>query len=360
MCTLNDQEQHQQSDVSPRENCADHTECGARKNGTAAGGSADGADRADCAVDAVCTRCDANECTDEAAQIEHMERPQQHSHSSVKLLELTSSNLKLVLRELNQPIFRLKQIEEWLWQKNVRSFDGMTNLPQALREELAKRFVQTRIEIVNKQISRDGSRKYLVRFADNTVAECVGMPTKGKLSVCVSSQAGCAMGCIFCATGKAGLTRSLTQNEIYEQALVVRDDFNMRISSIVLMGQGEPLANYANSVGALMRFNARDGLGIGARHLTISTCGIIPNIIKFSHEKEQFTLAVSLHSAVQATRDYLMPGLKRFSLVALHEALQTYTANTNRRPSYEYALIKGINDTPEELQALCDFCAGTL
>lgn len=277
-----------------------------------------------------------------------------------KRLDITTDQLKQVLHELHQPMFRVKQIEEWLWQKNVRSFDEMTNLPQALRTELAKRFVQTSIEIIDKQVSRDGSRKYLIRFPDKTITECVGMPTKDKLSVCVSTQAGCAIGCVFCATGRGGLTRSLSDNEIYEQALCVRDDFKMRISSIVLMGQGEPLANYKNSVSALMRFNSPEGLGIGARHLTISTCGIIPNIIKFSHEKEQFTLAVSLHSAVQKTRDYLMPGVKRFSLLALHEALQTYTANTNRRPSYEYALIKGINDTPEELQALCDFCAGTL
>lgn len=261
---------------------------------------------------------------------------------------------------MGEPAFRVKQIEAWLWQKNARSFDDMTNLSKNLRARLKEKFALYSPALVSKQVSQDGSRKYLLRFQDGVMAECVGMPTKNKLAICVSTQAGCAIGCVFCATGKAGLTRSLTGYEIYEQALFIQDDFQMRVASTVLMGQGEPLTNYNASIFALKMMNSADGLGVGARHLTISTCGILPNIIKFSHEKEQFTLAVSLHSAVQSTRDYLMPGVKRFNLQHLHDTMNLYVEATGRRPTYEYALIKGVNDTDEELAALCDFCAGTL
>ena len=168
------------------------------------------------------------------------------------------------------------------------------------------------------------------------------------------------MGCSFCATGAAGLTRSLTASEIYDQVLHVRDDFGMRVTSVVLMGQGEPFANYDAVLAAMRRLNSPDGMGIGARHITVSTCGVIPQILKFAREPEQFTLAVSLHSAVQKTRNMLMPGVKRWSLLNLYEAMGTYVDMTGRRPTYEYALIRGVNDSEDELQALVDFCRGNL
>ena len=210
------------------------------------------------------------------------------------------------------------------------------------------------------QRSRDGSRKYLLSYTDGTTVECVGMPSKQRLAVCASTQAGCGMGCAFCATGAAGLTRSLTAGEIYEQVLHVREDFGERVTSVVMMGQGEPFANYEATVGALRLLNSPKGLNIGARHLTVSTCGIIPMITRFSREPEQFTLAVSLHSAVQKTRDALMPGVRRYSLLRLYDAMGEYADRTGRRPTYEYALIKGVNDTDEELAYLCDFCRDTL
>ena len=278
----------------------------------------------------------------------------------VEIRSLNHDQLTYALTSMGEPAFRVKQVEAWLWQKNARSFDDMTNLSKKLRAQLEEKFALYSPALVSKQVSQDGSRKYLLRFQDGVMAECVGMPTKNKLAICVSTQAGCAIGCVFCATGKAGLTRSLTGYEIYEQALFIQDDFQMRVASAVLMGQGEPLTNYNASIFALKMMNSASGLGVGARHLTISTCGILPNIIKFSHEKEQFTLAVSLHSAVQSTRDYLMPGVKRFNLQHLHDTMNLYVEATGRRPTYEYALIKGVNDTDEELAALCDFCAGTL
>ena len=276
------------------------------------------------------------------------------------LHDISHAELLAALEELGQPKFRAKQVEEWLWEKGATSFDEMSNLPKTLRAALAERFTLGDMEQLAKQISEDGSRKYLLRLADGASVECVGMPTGQRLAVCASTQAGCAMGCAFCATGAAGLTRSLTASEIYGQVMHVREDFGTRVTSVVLMGQGEPFANYDATVAALRRFNSPDGLGIGARHLTVSTCGVIPQILRFAREPEQFTLAVSLHSAVQRTRNLLMPGVKRWSLLNLYEAMGTYVDLTGRRPTYEYALIRGINDTDEELASLVDFCRGTL
>lgn len=273
---------------------------------------------------------------------------------------LTRGELTDLLASLGQPAFRAKQVEEWVWSKNAHSFDDMTNLPKSLREELARHLTLGCVEEVARQISIDGSRKYLLRLSDGVSVECVGMPARNRLAVCASTQAGCAMGCAFCATGSAGLTRSLTAAEIYEQVMHVRDDFGSRVTSVVLMGQGEPFMNYDATLEALRRLNSPDGGGIGARHLTVSTCGIIPQIMRFANEPEQFTLAVSLHSAVQKTRNALMPGVRKYSLVNLYNAMGTYVAKTGRRPTYEYALIGGVNDTESELQALCDFCEGTL
>ncbi len=276
------------------------------------------------------------------------------------LKTLTKGELMQLMEELGQPSFRVKQVEDWIWNKNASSFDDMTNLPKSLRTELAGKLTLGGVEEVARQVSEDGSRKYLLRLPDGATVECVGMPSGKKLAVCVSSQAGCAMGCAFCATGGAGFTRSLTAAEIYDQVMHVRDDFDTRVTSVVFMGQGEPFMNYDNTLAALRKLNDPEQGGIGARHLTVSTCGVIPMIRKFSREPEQFTLAVSLHSAVQKTRNMLMPGVKKYSLLNLYTVMGEYVDRTGRRPTYEYALIGGVNDTHEEMAALCDFCRDTL
>lgn len=273
---------------------------------------------------------------------------------------LTLEDLQDLVKELGQPAFRAKQLNEWIHDKNVCSFDEMTNLPAALREKLSERFsFNVPVELV-KQVSKDGSRKYLLQFSDGVSVETVGMPNRNKLAVCISSQAGCAMGCAFCATGLAGLSRSLMAQEMVDQVLHVARDFGERVTSVVFMGQGEPFANFDATVQALRILNDPDGLAIGARHLTVSTCGVIPGIRRFAELPEQFTLAISLHSAIQGTRNQLMPGVKKYTLLRLHEAIQLYVEKTGRRPTYEFAMIDGINDTNPEMQALVDFCAGTL
>lgn len=276
----------------------------------------------------------------------------------IRLLDL--EELQNLVKELGQPAFRAKQLNEWIHEKNACSFDEMTNLPVAMREKLSERFsFNVPVELV-KQVSKDGSRKYLLQFADGVSVETVGMPNRNKLAVCISSQAGCAMGCAFCATGLAGLSRSLTAQEMVDQVLHISRDFGERVTSVVFMGQGEPFANFDATIDALRALNDPDGLAIGARHLTVSTCGVIPGIRRFAELPEQFTLAISLHSAVQGTRNQLMPGVKKYTLRRLHEAIQLYVEKTGRRPTYEFAMIDGINDTNPEMQALIDFCAGTL
>lgn len=281
-----------------------------------------------------------------------------HRIRDIRILDF--EDIQELVAELGQPSFRAKQLNEWIHEKNVCSFDEMTNLPASLRTKLAEHFqFNTPTELV-KQVSRDGSRKYLLQFSDGVSVETVGMPNRNKLAVCISTQAGCAMDCAFCATGLAGLTRSLTAQEMVDQVLHVARDFGERVTSVVFMGQGEPFANFNATVDALRELNRPDGLGIGARHLTVSTSGVIPGIKRFAELPEQFTLAVSLHSAIQSTRNKLMPGVKKYTLLRLHEALQDYVEKTGRRPTYEYAMIDGINDNNPEMQALIDFCVGTM
>ena len=284
----------------------------------------------------------------------------ERSNRMLDIRSLTADEIAELVQELGQPAFRAKQICEWVFTKHVSSFEEMTNIPKKLREQLSEHFSFRLPEELVKQVSHDGSRKYLLEFSDGTSVETVGMPSKNKLAVCVSTQAGCAMGCAFCATGFNGLTRSLSAQEIVDQVRHVAMDFDERVTSVVFMGQGEPFANFDATVEALRMLNDPDGYAIGARHLTVSTCGVIPGIKRFSELPEQFTLAISLHSAVQSTRNKLMPGVKKYTLPRLHEAIQAYVEKTGRRPTYEFAMIDGINDTNPEMEALIDFCRGTL
>ena len=236
-------------------------------------------------------------------------------------------------------------MERWLYGRAARTYEEMTDLPAGLRETLASRLALPYPQIVSRQDSADGTRKYLMRLAGGTTVETVGLPSGDRLTVCFSTQAGCAMGCAFCATGIGGLIRDLGPGEMVDQVNLVAEDFGRRVTNAVAMGQGEPFANYDAVLGALRFINAPEGLGIGARHITVSTCGLVAGIRRFSEEPEQFTLAISLHSAVQSTRDRLMPGVRAISLASLRDALVEYAEVTGRRPSLEFALMSGVNDT---------------
>ena len=270
-------------------------------------------------------------------------------------------DLESCVKEAGLPSFRSQQILSWLYSKGISSYDEMSNLPKAAREQFAQVYPLYVPVLSERQISIDESRKYLVKLNDDALVETVGLPSPdGRLTVCASSQSGCSMGCVFCATGKSGLTRSLDPGEIADQVLMVQKDFDQRVTNVVIMGQGEPFVNYNNVLAALRILNHQKLLNIGARHITVSTCGVISGIRRFAKEPEQFTLAVSLHSAVQKTRDKLIPAMKNQPLDQLKATLDHYTTQTGRRFSFEYALMKGLNDDERHLQALTDYATGML
>ncbi len=279
------------------------------------------------------------------------------------------SDIYRILEELKQPRFRSKQLITWLYRNNASSYDDMTNLPKTLRQTLSECYPLLPLRVVDKQVSADDTRKYVFECADHTQIEAVGIPSLDKkistqepkhLTVCFSTQAGCAMQCAFCATGEEGLSRNLSSGEMVRQILAVQEDFSCRVTNVVSMGQGEPFQNYDAVLEALEYINSKDGLSIGARHITLSTCGVVSGIQKLSRVPHQFTLAISLHAAIQSTRDYLMPRCAGMPLPALKEALMTYVANTNRRVTFEYLMIDSINDSEEHLQALLSFCTDIL
>lgn len=275
---------------------------------------------------------------------------------------LSFEQLSSFFKDARLPMFRVKQIWQWLYQKGARSFDEMSNLPKGLRDQLVDLFFISSPLLLAKEVSSDGTRKYLFSLRDGVTVESVGIPSADdeRLTVCFSTQAGCAMGCTFCATGLNGFTRNLTIGEIYDQVRLVGEDFGMRVSNVVAMGQGEPFNNYDAVLYALRMMNDHKLLNIGARHITVSTCGIIDDIYKFTDEAEQFTLAISLHSAVQRTRNLIMPGVASVKLENLRQAVKIYGDSTKRRPTLEYAPMDGINDDEEHIEALVDFCGGML
>mgnify|MGYP000047825128 CR=1 FL=1 len=260
--------------------------------------------------------------------------------------------LKEELAKLGEKPFRGEQIFKWLYQENVNTFDEMTNLSLNLREKLKQNFEIHRFNILKKQVSKDGTIKYLFDVLDGNAIETVLMQYKFGKSICVSSQIGCKMGCRFCASTGVQFIRNLTSGEIIEQILAVEKEEKIRISNIVFMGIGEPLDNYENVVNAIKIINHPKGLNIGARHISISTSGIVPKIYQLADEKLQCTLSISLHSANNEKRSYMMPINKVYSIDELIKACQYYIEKTNRRISFEYALAKENNDNLEDAKQL--------
>jgi 23S rRNA (adenine2503-C2)-methyltransferase len=241
-------------------------------------------------------------------------------------------------------------------------------LPKKLRESLEKDYPLIPARLIDKQVSTDGTRKYCFELFDGSRVESVGIPSlktnsanqPQSLTVCFSTQVGCSMQCQFCATGTEGFSRNLSAGEMVDQIAFIQEDFGMRVSHLVSMGQGEPFLNYEATLSALDFLNDKKGFGIGARHITVSTCGIVSGIQKLAENSHQYTLAISLHSAQQAIRDALMPRCSNQPLPMLKNALIAYQKASGRRVSFEYLMIKDMNDTKAALDALIDFSKGIL
>lgn len=265
---------------------------------------------------------------------------------------MTPEELEALFAGLGQPKFRAKQVFSWL-NKGVHSYEGMGNLPKPLREQLAEAYPMTAPTVERKQASAvDGTIKYLWRLADGNCIETVLMRYEHGNTVCISCQVGCRMGCVFCASTQAGKVRDLTPGEMLDQVLCTQIDSGCEISNIVLMGIGEPLDNFDTVLRFLHLVNHPDGLNIGMRHISLSTCGLVEQIDKLAEHRLQLTLSVSLHAPDDATRTRLMPVNKAYGVEEVFAACHRYFQTTGRRISYEYAMIDGVNDSDEQADLL--------
>lgn len=262
---------------------------------------------------------------------------------------MTLEELKKDMDEIKEPSFRAKQLYEWMHRKLVRSFDEMSNLPASLREKCRERYEYTALRTADMQESAaDGTRKYLFELSDGNLVESVWMKYKHGNSVCISSQAGCRMGCVFCASTIDGLVRNLTPSEMLDQIYAVTLLTKERVSNVVVMGTGEPLDNYENLIRFIRLLTDENGLHISQRNVTVSTCGIVPGIKRLAGEEFQITLAISLHAATDEKRRRLMPVANKYSIEELMEACRFYFEKTGRRITFEYSLVDGVNDTMED------------
>ena len=268
--------------------------------------------------------------------------------------------LKKELQSMDEKTFRAEQIFKWLYQEKVRSFDEMTNLSLNLRNKLKQNYTICNYNILKKQESKDGTIKYLFDVLDGNAIETVLMSYHHGYSICVSSQIGCKMGCKFCASTGINFIRSLTSGEIVEQIIAVEQDQNIRISNVVFMGIGEPLDNYDNVVNAIHIINNPKGLNIGARHISVSTSGLVPKIYQLADENIQCTLSISLHATNNEKRSGMMPVNNAYPIEELIQACKDYIAKTNRRISFEYALAKDSNDNLDDAKELVKLLKGML
>ena len=265
---------------------------------------------------------------------------------------MTLTEMGALFKELGQPAFRAKQVYTWL-HKGVRSYDEMTNLPKDMRSLLAERYPITAPVAVRRQESqKDGTIKYLWQLSDGNCVETVLMRYHYGNTVCISTEVGCRMGCAFCASTLGGLVRRLEPNEMLDQVLFTQVESGLPVSHIVLMGIGEPLDNFDNVMRFLELVNSPEGMNISMRHISLSTCGLVPGIDKLAEEKLQLTLSVSLHAPTDQIRDTIMPVNKAYPTEELLQACRRYYEKTGRRISFEYAMINGVNDTPEAARLL--------
>lgn len=280
--------------------------------------------------------------------------------AKIDIKSLSLEELGTTLRTLNEPAYRGDQIADWLYRKRVSSFDEMTDLPQRLRAQLAEHYSFDKIDVVRVLGANDTTRKFLFRLSDGSLIESVLIPASPALygeksdrrTICISTQVGCAYGCKFCASGLEGFSRNLRPNEIVEQIIAVERASEDKIDNIVFMGMGEPFANFDNLLHAIKIINAPWGLGVGARHITISTSGLAPQIQRLADEPLQIRLAVSLHGASDEVRDQIMPINRRYNIETLLSACDYYVAHKKQRLTFEYILISGVNDSDEQAHLL--------
>jgi len=274
---------------------------------------------------------------------------------SLSLDELTFFFLKN-----KYPAYRAKQVYEWLWKKSCYSFNEMTNISIELRELLKNEFVINNIKVDKFQKSKDGTIKNAIKLYDNLIVESVLIPSENRITACVSSQVGCSLDCEFCATSQMDRIRNLNSDEIYDQVVAINSqslNFHGRpLSNIVFMGMGEPLLNYSNILDGIEKITSDQGLGMSPKRITVSTSGISKMIKKMADDNVKFNLAISLHSAIESTRNKIMPFTKKFPLQELKDAVSYWYDKTKKIITYEYIVWKGINDDDEHLDALIKFC----
>ena len=278
----------------------------------------------------------------------------------IDIKSLLLNELQGDVRDLAEPSYRAGQITDWLYKKRVDSIEKMTDLPQSLRERFAEKFSFSNIDVVRVLGSRDTTRKFLFRLSDANLIESVLIPASPALygeksdrrTICISTQVGCAYGCKFCASGLEGFSRNLRANEIIDQIIAIERVSGEKIDNIVFMGMGEPLANFENVMRAIRIVNAPWGLGIGARHITLSTSGLAPQIKKLADEPLQIRLAVSLHGATDEVRNQIMPINRKYNIETLLSACDYYAERKKQRLTFEYILIAGVNDSDEQAHLL--------
>lgn len=276
------------------------------------------------------------------------------------ILELDIEALKLWMEQNGEKSFRAKQVFQWIY-KGVFNFKDMKNISTNTLEHLEKYFYIGIPKVVTKLVSKDEDTvKFLFAYEDGNLIESVVMKYKHGNSICVSTQVGCRMGCKFCASTIEGMVRNLSSGEILAQILKAQEEIGERISNVVLMGSGEPLDNYENVIKFIKEINKSEGLNIGQRHITLSTCGIVPKIRELAHENLQITLAISLHAPNDNLRRQVMPIANKYSINEILDVCKYYIRKTNRRISFEYALVKGFNDSMEQGKELSDILNGIL
>ena len=278
----------------------------------------------------------------------------------IDIRQLNLEDLKLKLTEFGEKPFRANQIYQWLWQKRATTFDEMTNLSLSLRKTVEDNFVINAIQLKEAQKSKDKTIKNAFLLSDDAVVEGVLIPTKKRMTACVSVQVGCSLDCAFCATGKLKRVRNLNPDEIYDQVAIISDqsktEYDIPLSNIVFMGMGEPLLNYKNVLASIEKITSINGLGMSPKRITVSTAGIARRITKLADDEVKFNLALSLHAANDQKRNKIMPINESNSLNVLKEAMIYFQQKTNSRPTIEYIIFKDFNDELIDAQELADFC----